>query len=130
MALTVDDVEQAAGFYRDGLGLPVVDEWQSPEGRGVILAVDRATVELIDKEQAEYIDQVEVGGRVAGPVRLAFEVSDLKKSAAHLQDRGASALNGPVQTPWGHLNLRLVGPDAMQITLFELPAETEEAETP
>lgn len=128
VALTVDDLERAREFYQDGLGLPVVEEWQAPEGQGLILAAEKATVELVDKAQAEYIDQVEAGRRVADPVRLAFEVSDLKKSAAHLRGRGASALNGPVRTPWGHLNLRLAGPDDIQITLYELQAE-EAAQT-
>ena len=29
-ALTVDDLDRVAALYRDGLGLPVVQEWESP----------------------------------------------------------------------------------------------------
>lgn len=129
VALTVDDLDQAAEFYRDRLGLPVVTEWASPEGRGLILAANQATIELVDRAQADFIDQVEVGRRVAGPVRLAFEVSNVEAFAASLRGDGASALSGPNRTPWGDLNLRLQAPDGMQITLFQTSnegaAETE-----
>jgi catechol 2,3-dioxygenase-like lactoylglutathione lyase family enzyme len=47
IALTVEDFDQAAQFYRDRLGLAVVEEWQHPEGRGVILYLGpQTTLEL------------------------------------------------------------------------------------
>jgi NAD(P)-dependent dehydrogenase (short-subunit alcohol dehydrogenase family) len=123
VALTVDNLDQAAEFYRDRLGLPVVTEWASPEGQGLILAAAQATIELIDRTQAEFIDQIEAGRRVAGPVRLAFEVSNVEALAASLRSNGAGALSSPNRTPWGDLNLRLQAPDGMQVTLFQLPDE-------
>jgi catechol 2,3-dioxygenase-like lactoylglutathione lyase family enzyme len=127
VSLTVDQLDQAIHLYRDGLGLPVVLAWESPEGRGVILGAGRATLELVDRPQAELIDRVEVGRRVAGPVRLAFEVPELESYGAALRGSGAEALNGPVLTPWGDRNLRLRAPDSMQITLFQPPPEDETA---
>lgn len=126
VALTVADFDQALMLYRDGLGLRVVDEWTSPKGRGVVLAAGRARLELIDQDQANQIDQIEVGRRVARPVRLAFEVPNVEASSAALQEGGANPLNGPVQTPWGHLNRRLQAPDGMQLTLFQLQSEKTE----
>jgi NAD(P)-dependent dehydrogenase (short-subunit alcohol dehydrogenase family) len=125
VALTVEDFEQAVRLYRDGLGLPVELAWETPDGRGVILGAPRATLELVDRPQAEYIDRVEAGVRVAGPVRLAFEVPELEAFAAALADSGAEAVNDAVLTPWGDHNQRLRAPDGMQITLFELPAKGE-----
>ena len=122
-ALTVDDFDRAASLYRDGLGLPVVREWKFPRGRGLVLATERATeratLELGDEAQAEHIDRVEVGGRVSGPVRLAFEVEAVEAIAASLRDRGAEAVSGLIPTPRGHLNQRLRTADGMQITLFQ-----------
>ena len=119
VALTVDDFDRAATLYRGGLGLPVVQEWESPQGRGLVLAVERATVELVDGAQADHIDRVEVGWRVSGPVRLAFEVPDVESAAASLRGRGAHVLGEPALTPWGHLNQRLQSTDGMQLTLFQ-----------
>ncbi len=119
VVLTVGDLDRAAALYRDGLGLPMVQEWESPQGRGLVLAVDRTTFELVDEAQADYIDRAEVGRRVSGPVRLAFEVADVKATAASLRERGAEVVSRPVPTPWGHLNRRLRTADGMQITLFQ-----------
>ncbi len=125
VALTADDFDQALHIYRDGLGLAVRQTWATPEGRGVILDAGRATLELIDRPQAELIDRVEAGRRVAGPVRLAFEVPGVAGFAERLQANGAEPLNDPVRTPWGDYNQRLRAPDGMQITLFELPTESK-----
>jgi NAD(P)-dependent dehydrogenase (short-subunit alcohol dehydrogenase family) len=129
VALTVADFAQAAQLYRDGLGLPVVHEWDTPAGRGLILSAGRATIELIDQPQAELIDRVEVGQRIAGPVRLALEVPQLEPYAAALQAHGAEALSDPARTPWGDRNMRLRAPDGMQLTLFQTPADENEAST-
>jgi NAD(P)-dependent dehydrogenase (short-subunit alcohol dehydrogenase family) len=125
VAVTVENLDQAVELYHQGLGLPIVEQWATPEGRGFILGAGRATLELVDKAQADLIDRVEVGRRVAGPVRLAFEVPNVKAATAALQEGGANPLNGAVQTPWGDFNQRLQAPDGLQLTLFQLPADNE-----
>jgi catechol 2,3-dioxygenase-like lactoylglutathione lyase family enzyme len=119
VALTVADLDVAVKLYRDGLGLPVVKEWSSPEGSGVVLAVGDATVELIDQRQAQTIDRIEVGRRVSGPVRLAFATPNVTETAARFIAAGARPLSEPVPTPWGDRNVRLEAADHMQVTLFE-----------
>jgi NAD(P)-dependent dehydrogenase (short-subunit alcohol dehydrogenase family)/catechol 2,3-dioxygenase-like lactoylglutathione lyase family enzyme len=133
VALTVDDFERALRLYRDGFGLDVVKEWDTPEGRGVVLAAGRGTVELLDHADAAYTDKVEAGRRISGPVRLAFEVADVRATAASLQAHGATAIRGPIHTTWGDLNQRLQapdpGPDGMQLSLFQLiPADGPSSE--
>ena len=76
-----------------------------------------------DHAQAAWIDQVEVGQRISGPVRLAFEVQDLAGMRESLREAGVRALADPVQTPWGHDNARLQAPHGMQITLYRVPKE-------
>ena len=79
----------------------------------------RATLELIDESQAGYIDRVEVGRRVAGPVRIALEVDDSAATAQRLAAAGATYLgDGPVLTPWNDRNVRLAAPAGLQLTLF------------
>ena len=118
LALTVDDFDEALAFYRDRLGLEVRDMWVAEGARGALLEAGRATLELFDEGQAAMVDEIEVGRRVAGRVRIAFEVEDSRVTAGRLVDAGAERLGGPVETPWHDVNVRLVAPDGMQLTLF------------
>ncbi len=118
VALTAEDFEGAVALYGGALGLRVLKEWDEPRGRGAIFAAGEATIEVIDRPQAEYIDEVEVGERVSGPVRLALGVADVEQVAGSLRRHGAEAVGDPVTTPWGDFNRRLRAPDGMQLTLF------------
>jgi lactoylglutathione lyase len=118
LALTVEDFDGALDFYRDALGLPLLDAWAGPDGFVAILDAGRATLELLSPAHAETVDAIEVGERVAGPVRIALAVDDSAATAETLEAAGAERLGGPVETPWRHLNVRLRAPDGMQLTLF------------
>lgn len=127
IALTVEDFDQAVQFYRDRLGLDVVEEWQRPEGRGVILALGpQTTLELFDGSQADFVDQVEVGRRVSGPVRLALAVPDAQAAAEAFQQAGAQLLSHARSMPWGDRNARVATPDGMQVTLYQAASAADE----
>jgi catechol 2,3-dioxygenase-like lactoylglutathione lyase family enzyme len=118
VVLTVDDVPAALAFYRDALGMPVVADWSGEQGLCVVLGAPRATLEIIDARQAAYIDEAEVGRRVAGPVRLAVAVPDPDAAAAATTAAGGGVQAQARATPWGDVNARVVSPDGMQLTLF------------
>jgi lactoylglutathione lyase len=119
VVVTADTYDEAVRFYRDTLGLAQRAAYASPDGRVVILEAGEATLEIADSAQAAFIDQVEVGRRVAGHVRIALRVGDAAGLARTLADSGASVLAEPVHTPWGSLNARLEAPAGLQLTLFE-----------
>jgi lactoylglutathione lyase len=118
LAVTAPDYEEALRFYRDVLGLREQATYTSEGSRVTILEAGRATLELIEPAYAAYIDEVEVGKRVAGHVRVAFEVGDSTVTTAELEAAGATVLAPPTVTPWGTLNARLEGPAGLQLTLF------------
>jgi lactoylglutathione lyase len=118
LVVTVDDYDAAVAFYRDVLGLPERESYSSEDGRVTILDVERATLELADRSQAEFIDAVEVGRRVAGKYRVAFEVADSAATTQQLADAGATVVAEPTRTPWNSLNARLEAPGGIQLTLF------------
>ena len=121
VSLTVDDFEKAVSFYRDVLGLPLVNDWSSPQGKCIALSVEKATIEIIDGAQADYIDSVEVGRRVSGRVRLAFQFTDVQTAVDKAEAAGAQRVHDPVETPWKDVNARVLGPDGMQMTFFQSP---------
>jgi catechol 2,3-dioxygenase-like lactoylglutathione lyase family enzyme len=120
LVVTAPDYDDALRFYRDVLGLPERGAFSSPDGgRVTILEAGRATLELTDPANAEFIDEVEVGRRVAGHIRVAFEVDDSAATTAALAAAGATVLAQPTRTPWNDLNARLEGPAGLQLTLFQ-----------
>jgi catechol 2,3-dioxygenase-like lactoylglutathione lyase family enzyme len=124
LVVTTPDYVEALHFYRDVLGLRAKASYSAAGGQVTVLEVGRATLELNDSAYAAYIDEVEVGRRVAGHMRVAFEVSDTESVTSDLVDAGARLLAGPVRTPWGSLNSRLDGPGGLQLTLFSSEADS------
>jgi methylmalonyl-CoA/ethylmalonyl-CoA epimerase len=118
VVLTVEDFDQALGFYRDALGLEQLADWSSEDGRAVLLEGGRATLELFDEAQAEHVDRIEAGRRVSGPVRLAVQVAESDETARRLVASGAEQVAEPVTPPWGGRNARVQTPDGLQLTLF------------
>jgi lactoylglutathione lyase len=118
LVLTVPDFEAAVALYRDALGLAELEDWSEGEAKIVVLDAGRATLELVNEEQAETIDRIEVGSRVSGPVRIAFKVADSDATAERLARGGAETVAGAVTTPWNDRNVRMRSPEGMQLTLF------------
>ena len=118
LVVTVDDYDAAVAFYRDALGLPERESYTTGDAEVMILEAGRATLEIANRAQAEYIDEVEVGRRVAGKFRVALEVDDSARTTARLAEAGAEVVAEPTRTPWNSLNARLETPGGIQLTLF------------
>jgi predicted enzyme related to lactoylglutathione lyase len=119
LVVTAEDYDAALTFYRDVLGLREEAAFAVAGGRVTILDAGRATLELTDPIHAAYIDEVEVGRRVAGQYRVAFEVADTAEATDRLVAAGATVIAAPTETPWRSLNARLSGPAGLQLTLFQ-----------
>src|SRR4051812_14333113 len=117
--LTVDNLNEIITFYRDVAGLRGFKEWDDDGGQGIILEAGRASIELIDKKEAATIDQIEVGKRTAGPVRLALNIGGNIEQASEIFIEGGAIAQADVkQAPWSKVR-RLQDPAGMQFTLFE-----------
>jgi lactoylglutathione lyase len=119
VALTTDDFERAAAFYRDGLGLDPGEVW-TDNGRGQMFLAGRATLEIFDPDYAAGVDQLEVGERVSGQIRFAIEVQDVHAALERALKHGGTLVHEPVLTPWNDLNARVRSPEGLQITLFQV----------
>ncbi|PWK86392.1 putative enzyme related to lactoylglutathione lyase [Lentzea atacamensis] len=119
LVVTAADYDEALRFYRDVLGLEERAAFTSDGGRVTILEAGRATLEITDPPHAEFIDEVEVGRRVAGHIRVAFEVDDSAAATRELEAAGAEVIAEPTRTPWDSLNARLKAPAGLQLTLFQ-----------
>jgi len=118
--LTVDNLNEIIQFYRDVAGFQVSKEWHDETtGNGIILEAGKASLELIDKKDAASIDEIEVGQRIAGPVRLALNIGgNIEDASQKFIEGGAIARAEIKQAPWSKVQ-RLEDPSGMQFTLFE-----------
>ena len=118
--LTVDNLDEIIQFYRDVAGFQVSKEWRDEAtGNGIILEAGKASLELIDKKDAASIDEIEVGKRIAGSVRLALNIGEnIEEASEKFIAGGAIALADIKQAPWSKVR-RLEDPSGMQFTLFE-----------
>lgn len=98
--LVFDDYEAAVRLYRDVFGLEVVMDLEADGGRGVILKVPAATLELADVEHGRIVDEVEIGRRLDDRVRIAVKVDDLEGAGEAVAETGAQPMAAPVETPW------------------------------
>jgi queuosine precursor transporter len=120
LVVAVPDYEEAVRFYRDELGLAQAEQYDADGGaRVMILDAGRATLELSNPAQIDYIDTVETGRTGVSPqYRVAFEVDDCAATTSRLTAAGAELIAPPTRTPWSSLNARLQGPADVQLTLF------------
>lgn len=125
LVLTVDDHARTLAFYRQ-LGLEELESYEERGGHVTILDAGRATLEINDEAYATFIDEVEVGHRVRGRVRVAFQVPDSDTATQRLVAAGAQLVAPPTRTPWNSSNARLRDLDGVQLTLFtELGGPTD-----
>jgi catechol 2,3-dioxygenase-like lactoylglutathione lyase family enzyme len=114
------DFDEAVRFYRDALGMRELESYSGDGGaEAMILDAGRATLELSNPAQIEFIDEIEVGELVAPHLRVAFEVEDSETATRVAVSAGAGLIAEPVETPWRSINSRLNGPAGLQLTLFQ-----------
>lgn len=116
--VTTDDYDAALRFFRDAMGMPEQFRQEGRENRVTILDAGLASLEIGDEGNAELVDRLEVGRRVAGPVRVALEVEDAAAATETALAHGARLVAPPVRTPWGSLNARLDAPGDVHLTLY------------
>ncbi len=105
--VTVLDVDEALGFYRDGLGLDVVSDVANAGFRWVSLAVPaQGGLNLVlsapgagrSDEDAQALGELVAKGALGGLVLTVPELDTLFES---LSASGAEVLQEPMQQPWG-----------------------------
>jgi catechol 2,3-dioxygenase-like lactoylglutathione lyase family enzyme len=117
--LISDDYDSAVRLFRDTFGLEVMMDLEGDGGRGVILRIPAATLELADVEHGRIVDEVETGRPFQDRLRVAVHVDALEEAGAALTDMGAEGMAAPVATPWGDRNQRFRTKDGLQLTLFQ-----------
>ena len=108
------DVGKALAFYRDQLGLKLLEEHRD----GDLLLYAR--LKLPKGKSTVALHKVEKGQKlVPGAIRLYFEVSDLAGTHRRLRKSGVVFTQPPKKMPWGWKHAYLNDPDGHEISLYE-----------
>jgi lactoylglutathione lyase len=119
----IKDVDSSLKFYCDALGLTELKRHESEQGRFTLIFLaapgnETAQVELTYNWDAEELD----GGRNFG--HLAYQVDDIYKTCARLQEKGVT-INRPPRD--GYMAF-VKSPDGVSVELLQSEAPLEPQE--
>ncbi len=116
--MRVSNMDQTLSFYREILGLELVERKVSPRGSELAFLAVPNSEELIEICSFPTSGPVKVQEDL---VHLAFEVSDLDRTIQELQAKGVPVTDGPTQTSSGSRFIFIDAPDGYEIELIQRP---------
>lgn len=131
--ITVLDPEESLTFYRDALGLDVIQDVRSGDHRWITLGAageEGAAVVLSDphagRSQADgdALQELVVKGAL-GPV--VFRTADLDTAFERVRAAGAEVLQEPIDQPWGPRDCAFRDPSGNMIRILQSAPATQDA---
>ena len=117
--MRVSDMDQTIAFYRDVLGLEVLERKTSPRGSHLAFLRVPNSDELIELCSFPPSGPVKVQEDL---VHLAFQVENLDETITALHEKGVKITDGPTATSSGSRFIFIDAPDGYEVELIERPA--------
>jgi catechol 2,3-dioxygenase-like lactoylglutathione lyase family enzyme len=123
--ITVNDVDEAVAFYRDGLGLEVRNDVANGGFRWVTLgSADQPGVEIVlsephagrSKADGDAIQELVAKGMMP---MLVFRTDDLDAAFERARQSGAEVLQEPIEQPWGPRDSAFRDPSGNMVRLSQ-----------
>ncbi len=112
VALATDRYDEVVTFYGEGLGFPVVDEWDRPNARGLRFDLGGMRLEIFDNQRERHPLNL---GAPADRVHLVVEVEDVDKAREGIGIEAPS----PQGTSWGARLFQVRDPDGVPVTFLQ-----------
>ncbi|MCZ6580626.1 MAG: VOC family protein [Nitrospirae bacterium] len=119
--MRVSDMDQTIAFYRDVLGLEVLERKVSPRGSHLAFLAVPNSEELIELCSFPPSGPVKVQEDL---VHLAFEVDNLDEMIQELTRKQIPITDGPTRTASGSRFIFIDAPDGYEVELIERPPGT------
>jgi catechol 2,3-dioxygenase-like lactoylglutathione lyase family enzyme len=126
--ITVNDLDESLGFYRDALGLQVRNDVASGGFRWVTLgSPDQPGLEIVLSEphagrsQADGDALQELLTKGVLPMTV-FRVDDLDAAFEKVRASGADVLQEPIDQPWGPRDCAFRDPSGNMVRISQAPA--------
>ncbi|MEV0380328.1 VOC family protein [Nonomuraea sp. NPDC050643] len=125
--ITVNDVDEALGFYRDALGLEVRNDVASGDHRWVTLgSPDQPGLEIVisnphaGRSQADGDALQELLTKGVLPMTV-FRTDDLDATFERVRVSGAEVLQEPIDQPWGPRDCAFRDPSGNMVRISQEP---------
>ena len=122
IAIVVEDIESALGFWRDALGLELQHVEDVPEQKSLVafLPVGVSEIELVrpttdDSGVARYLQK-----RGPGMHHISLEVDDIEGMLAQLKAKGVRLVNETPVMGAGGMQIAFIHPESTHGVLVEL----------
>ena len=116
--MRVSNMEQTIAFYRDIIGLEVVEQKVSPRGSHLAFLAIPNSEELIELCSFPASGPVTVQEDL---VHLAFQVANLDDTIKELNNKKVAITDGPTTSSSGSRFIFIDAPDGYEIELIERP---------
>ncbi len=116
--MRVTDMAETIAFYREVLGLEVIEQKVSPRGSHLAFLAVPNSEELIELCSFPASGAVTVQEDL---VHLAFQVDNLDSTIQELETKGIPITDGPTQSSSGSRFIFIDAPDGYEIELIERP---------
>jgi len=107
--LQTSDLAATVSFYRDVLGLAVVDRWSEADDAGVIFGLEGV-------DGRAFLEFGQVASPDNGAASVQLRIGDMASFVARLGD--AWAIDGPYERPWGSIYSYLRDPNGVQVIVY------------
>ncbi len=127
LGIATRTLDEALSFWRDALGLDVVETEEVAEQkvRVAMLPVGESRVELLEATSDDSPIAKFIAKRGAGIHHIAVRVSNIRESMARLKERGARLIDETPRTGAGGCLVAFVHPSSANGVLLELVEHTQ-----
>ena len=122
IAIVVGDIEEALKFWRDALGLELLQVEEVPEQESVVafLPVGNGEIELVKPTTEESGVARYLRKRGPGIHHICFEVDDVQATLDNLKQKGVRLINEEAMTGSGGKKMAFIHPESTHGVLVEL----------
>jgi len=116
-AYATDKYEATAEFYRDGLGLEIVESWdRSTSDKGTLFKAESGIIEVVkrstDESHGEWENHQPQG------FTIVIETDDVDQLYKEISERGLNITDGLTNQKWGHRSFRVSDPNGVSLYFF------------
>jgi methylmalonyl-CoA/ethylmalonyl-CoA epimerase len=122
IAIVVEDIDEALKFWRDALGLELLQVEEVPEQESVVafLPVGDGEIELVKPTTEESGIARYLHKRGPGIHHICFEVDDIQATLDNLKQKGVRLINEEAMTGSGGKKMAFIHPESTHGVLVEL----------